>query len=67
MSVHTVLKAQLGHRGGRKTKSLEFDQVLDDFLAEAKGFIEPAANSDGPFFLCFPLTAPPNSNPHFLS
>lgn len=53
MSVHTELKAELGHRGGRKTKSLEFDQVLDGLLAEAKGFVERAANSDGPFFLYF--------------
>ena len=27
-------------RKGIKSKSLEFDQVLDDLLVEAKGFIE---------------------------
>jgi len=32
--------------------------VLDDLLAEAKGFIERAADSGDPFFLYFPLTAP---------
>jgi arylsulfatase A-like enzyme len=45
-------------REGIKSKSLEFDQVLDDLLAEAKGFIERAADSGDPFFLYFPLTAP---------
>jgi arylsulfatase A len=45
-------------REGIKSKSLEFDQVLDDLLVEAKAFIERAADSDDPFFLYFPLTAP---------
>ncbi len=45
-------------RKGVKSKSLEFDQVLDDLLVEAKGFIKKEANSQNPFFLYFPLTAP---------
>jgi len=45
-------------RKGIKSKSLEFDEVLDDLLAEALGFIEREAKSSEPFFLYFPLTAP---------
>ncbi len=45
-------------REGIKSKSLEFDQVLDDLLVEAKGFIKREAESKEPFFLYFPLTAP---------
>lgn len=45
-------------REGIKSKSLEFDQVLDDLLLEAKNFINKEANSNHPFFLYFPLTAP---------
>ncbi|HSH10114.1 MAG TPA: arylsulfatase, partial [Oceanipulchritudo sp.] len=45
-------------REGLKSKSLEFDRVLDDLLLEAKGFIERASKSNQPFFLYFPLTAP---------
>lgn len=45
-------------REGVKLKSLEFVQVLDDLLLEAKGFIKREANSKKPFFLYFPLTAP---------
>ena len=45
-------------REGIKSDSLEFDQVLDDLLGEAKAFIRRAAGSDDPFFLYFPLTAP---------
>ncbi len=45
-------------RKGIKSKSLEFDQVLDDFLVEAKYFIQKESKSEKPFFLYFPLTAP---------
>jgi arylsulfatase A len=45
-------------REGLKSKSLEFDQVLDDLLLEAKGFIKRESKSQKPFFLYFPLTAP---------
>ncbi len=45
-------------REGIKSKSLEFNQVLDDLLLEAKGFIKKEAESKEPFFLYFPLTAP---------
>ncbi len=45
-------------REGIKSKSLEFDQVLDDLLGEAKKFISREAKSIQPFFLYFPLTAP---------
>ena len=45
-------------REGIKSKSLEFDQVLDDLLIEAKGFIKRESKSEEPFFLYFPLTAP---------
>lgn len=45
-------------RKGIKSKSLEFDQVLDDLLAEAKYFIKKESLTSEPFFLYFPLTAP---------
>ncbi len=45
-------------REGIKSKSLEFDQVLDDLLVEAKGFIKRESQINNPFFLYFPLTAP---------
>lgn len=45
-------------REGIKSKSLEFDKVLDDFLVEAKGFIKRESESEQPFFLYFPFTAP---------
>lgn len=45
-------------RKGIKSKSLEFDQVLDDLLVEAKYFIKKESQSSQPFFLYFPLTAP---------
>lgn len=45
-------------RKGIKSRSLEFHQVLDDLLVEAKGFIIREAESKEPFFLYFPLTAP---------
>jgi arylsulfatase A len=45
-------------REGIKSKSLEFVQVLDDLLLEAKGFIKRESQSEKPFFLYFPLTAP---------
>jgi arylsulfatase A len=45
-------------REGIKSRSLEFDQVLDDLLLEAKAFIERESKSKEPFFLYFPLTAP---------
>lgn len=45
-------------RKGVKSKSLEFDQVLDDLLVEAKYFIKKESKSEAPFFLYFPLTAP---------
>jgi arylsulfatase A-like enzyme len=45
-------------RKGVKSKSLEFVQVLDDFLVEAKDFIKRESKSEKPFFLYFPLTAP---------
>ncbi len=45
-------------REGIKSKSLEFDQVLDDLLFEAKAFIKRESKSEKPFFLYFPLTAP---------
>ncbi|MCK5279460.1 MAG: arylsulfatase, partial [Cyclobacteriaceae bacterium] len=45
-------------RKGIKSKSLEFDQVLDDLLVEAKYFIKKESKSEEPFFLYFPLTAP---------
>ena len=38
-------------REGIKSKSLEFEQVLDDLLHEAKGFIKKEANSTKPFLL----------------
>jgi arylsulfatase A len=55
-----VATAEYPHfwREGIKSKSLQFDQVLDDLLGEAKGFIRRAAKSSEPFFLYFPLTAP---------
>lgn len=43
---------------GLKSKSLEFDQVLDDLLLEAMEFIKREAKKEEPFFLYFPLTAP---------
>lgn len=45
-------------RKGIKSKSLEFDQVLDDLLVEAKYFIKKESQSTQPFFLYFSLTAP---------
>ena len=45
-------------RKGIKSKSLEFDQVLDDLLIEAKDFIIRESKNKSPFFLYFPLTAP---------
>jgi arylsulfatase A len=45
-------------REGIKSKSLEFERVLDDLLVEAKYFIKKEAQSSQPFFLYFPLTAP---------
>lgn len=45
-------------RKGIKSKSLEFQQVLDDLLVEAKYFIKKESQSNQPFFLYFPLTAP---------
>ena len=45
-------------RKGIKSKSLKFDEVLDDLLAEAIGFIQREAKSSEPFFLYFPFTAP---------
>ena len=45
-------------RKGIKSKSLEFDQVLDDFLVEAKEYIKKETKTSKPFFLYFPLTAP---------
>lgn len=45
-------------REGIKSKSLEFEHVLDDLLAEAKAFIKRESSSEDPFFLYFPLTAP---------
>jgi len=45
-------------REGIKSKSIEFHQVLDDLLVEAKGFIERESQTNKPFFLYFPLTAP---------
>lgn len=45
-------------REGLKSKSLEFIQVLDDLLVEAKGFIKKESKTNNPFFLYFPLTAP---------
>jgi arylsulfatase A len=45
-------------REGIKSKSLKFDQVLDDLLLEAKNFIKRESKSKEPFFLYFPLTAP---------
>lgn len=45
-------------REGIKSKSLKFDQVLDDLLVEAKAFIKRESTSGKPFFLYFPLTAP---------
>ncbi len=45
-------------RKGIKSKSLEFNRVLDDFLLEAKNFVIREAKSKQPFFLYFPLTAP---------
>lgn len=45
-------------REGIKSKSLEFENVLDDLLLEAKAFISSASRSKDPFFLYFPLTAP---------
>jgi arylsulfatase A-like enzyme len=43
---------------GLKSKSLKFDEVLDDLLFEAKEYIKREAKSEEPFFLYFPLTAP---------
>ncbi|MCP3928280.1 MAG: arylsulfatase [Bacteroidetes bacterium] len=45
-------------REGVKSKSLEFKDVMDDFLVEAKNFIEQESKSKTPFFFYFPLTAP---------
>ncbi len=45
-------------REGIKSKSLEFIEVLDDLLVEAKGFILKESKTENPFFLYFPLTAP---------
>lgn len=45
-------------RKGLKSKSLEFINVLDDLLVEAKEFIIRESKSEEPFFLYFPLTAP---------
>lgn len=45
-------------RKGIKSSSLEFEQVLDDLLLEAKSFIRRESQADKPFFLYFPLTAP---------
>jgi arylsulfatase A-like enzyme len=45
-------------RKGIKSKSLEFAQVLDDLLLEAKDFVKRESKSGQPFFLYLPLTAP---------
>jgi len=45
-------------REGIKSRSLEFDEVLDDLLSEAKAFIKRESKTNKPFFLYFPLTAP---------
>ena len=45
-------------RKGVKSRSLEFDQVLDDLLLEAKDYITRESKTKKPFFLYFPLTAP---------
>lgn len=45
-------------REGIKSKSLEFEKVLDDLLFEAKDFIKRESKSKNPFFLYFPMTAP---------
>ena len=45
-------------RKGIKSKSLQFDRVLDDLLIEAKEFIKRESKSKKPFFLYFPMTAP---------
>jgi len=52
----TVFPNQI--RKGIKSGSLEFDEVQDDFLAEALDFIRLESKSDNPFFLYFPLTSP---------
>jgi len=39
---------------------------LDGLLAEAKGFMEQAAISDGPFFLYFPFDGPAQLESAFL-
>jgi len=56
----TVPTAEFPHfwRKGIKSKSLEFVEVLDDFLLEAKNFIKRESKSKEPFFLYFPMTAP---------
>jgi arylsulfatase A-like enzyme len=56
----TVPTTEFPHfwRAGVKSKSLEFNKVLDDLLLEAKDFITQESKTKNPFFLYFPLTAP---------
>jgi arylsulfatase A-like enzyme len=45
-------------RQGPRGEDLQMEDVLDNLLGEAVGFIRREAATDEPFFLYFPLTAP---------
>lgn len=45
-------------RKGERSPDFVMEDVLDDLLEQAQGYITSQAKSDKPFFLYFPLTAP---------
>lgn len=45
-------------RPGEKAPSFVFDKVLDNFTKKSVSFIKDQIDTDSPFFLYFPLTAP---------
>ena len=45
-------------RKGERGPDLVMEDVLDDLLEQARGYITRQSKSDTPFFLYFPLTAP---------
>ena len=44
--------------GGPKAPGFDFEEVVDVFTQKAVSFIRKSAESENPFFLYFPLTAP---------
>lgn len=45
-------------RKGERSPDFVMENVLDDLLKQAQGYIQSNAKGDKPFFLYFPLTAP---------